>query len=1161
MKPEHPSASRTDPFKHLTLALLLGAGLGAGSAQAQTILDVGGADTIGTDVLTTAAGVAKVPIGGVNWSANGGAGIKYSTLKSPVLVVPTTGSVILRFTHRYNFETGWDGGAVYVSVNGAPATYLAGTAFAANGYVSDLSVEGSTVFTGGEKVFTGMSTDYGVPTLIESVADLGNLSANDTVAVEFRGGWDDATAATPAPNWEIGSVRITDSAATTILNADFTANGPSGFTVTSDAGLAGPWTYLKPVNRFEIDAATLAADRYAPSVPGSVIDLNGARLAVARLSGSLSAGQTYSLFDLSGGTTLAGTYETLSLPPGTWNTSNLAVNGTITLVIPAAPIFEPFADGNATLTGNTPGAGLSGTWDSSATVVSGSLNYGALALGTGNKVSAKNQYGGVSVGTTLSDAGLLADGKELWFSALIQTGGDIATNGDLGFVLGTDRIGSGNNIPILNNGQAMGVRFKNNLIRAAHWSPTILQSTGPAAAPNTLYLIVGKFIWGDASDTIEIYNVGPDLALGSPVSTYTTASNVDQSLFDTISFGSKDATPGHYIDEIRLGASVADVLPSNPAAPTLASADIVDNKSGGPILESETLVYTLTFSENINGATVDATDFENGGTAPITINNVTTTSNQVLVTVTPTFPGATGTLRLRVKAGAVIEDFSATPLATASPIADDTEITVNADSVPPTVVSITSPVAATPIYGLPTIPYTVTFDKYFMDDATVTVADFSNFGTASITVDSVTRVSTGTVPAVYLVQVTATTPGTVQLRLSGTVGDAMGNSVVVPVDDDTIYTLASPEPAKETITLDKFVSAYIAGTTKTFTFDASASDKLVVIVSGEHNFGGNTSGNVKTITYDGVSLTKAVEQNPVSATLQTTSDLWYMDNPGVNHTAGQLVITVEGNGNNYVHAALALSGTAPGFGGASAITIGSPSVNMLVSSPNSMAISWLTLGGSGNTAGTATTVQANSPAGATTFGGVATGGNYAGHVLARSSGLPVGVNTFSFGTALTDVLCLAAEFLAADKPAGTGYGTWAQGPFAAPLGDTSPSLDFDAGGLATGVEWVVGGDPTVGSDDLGRMPTFNNSDPNNLVFTFKRRDAAQADPNTTIAVQYGTDLSADGWTTATDGVNGVTIDATNVPEAGFHTVVVSIPKALAPGGRLFARLKVAVATP
>ena len=86
---------------------------------------------------------------------------------------------------------------------------------------------------------------------------------------------------------------------------------------------------------------------------------------------------------------------------------------------------------------------------------------------TGNKVSSSNTYGGVSVGTTLSDAGLLDDGASLWFSVLVQTGSDIATNGDFGFVFGTDRIGSGNNIPVANSGQALGFTFKNNQLRAS----------------------------------------------------------------------------------------------------------------------------------------------------------------------------------------------------------------------------------------------------------------------------------------------------------------------------------------------------------------------------------------------------------------------------------------------------------------------------------------------------------------------------------------------------------------------------------------------------------------------------------------------------------------------------------------------------------------------
>jgi len=141
--------------------------------------------------------------------------------------------------------------------------------------------------------------------------------------------------------------------------------------------------------------------------------------------------------------------------------------------------------------------------------------------------------------------------------------------------------------------------------------------------------------------------------------------------------------------------------------------------------------------------------------------------------------------------------------------------------------------------------------------------------------------------------------------------------------------------------------------------------------------------------------------------------------------------------------------------------------------------------------------------------------------------------------------------------AGNPFDIWAAG-FAG-LTNPAPTLDFDAGGLATGIEWVLGGDPTNPADDATIAPTFNNSDPDSFVFTFNRRDDAENDPNTTIVVEYGSDLS--GWDPATDGVDGVTIDDTAVPQAGFRTVVVSIPKTLAAGNKLFARLSIEVATP
>lgn len=139
---------------------------------------------------------------------------------------------------------------------------------------------------------------------------------------------------------------------------------------------------------------------------------------------------------------------------------------------------------------------------------------------------------------------------------------------------------------------------------------------------------------------------------------------------------------------------------------------------------------------------------------------------------------------------------------------------------------------------------------------------------------------------------------------------------------------------------------------------------------------------------------------------------------------------------------------------------------------------------------------------------------------------------------------------------GNPYAVWAAGPFSKALANPAANVDFDNGGMATGIEWALGGDPTDGGDDAGLAPVIDNSDPDKFVFIFDRSDAAAADANTSIVVEYGSALG--GWTGASDGVNGVGIDASAVPAAGFHTVVVSIPKSLAAGGKLFARLKVVV---
>ena len=132
------------------------------------------------------------------------------------------------------------------------------------------------------------------------------------------------------------------------------------------------------------------------------------------------------------------------------------------------------------------------------------------------------------------------------------------------------------------------------------------------------------------------------------------------------------------------------------------------------------------------------------------------------------------------------------------------------------------------------------------------------------------------------------------------------------------------------------------------------------------------------------------------------------------------------------------------------------------------------------------------------------------------------------------------------------YTTWVSG-FTG-LTDTSTTLDFDGGSLESGMEYVLGGDPTDASDDISVAPTSSYTG-SALEFEFRRTDTANDDSNTTIVVEYGSDLS--GWTTAEHDTDGVSITVTDDHYAtGVDRVVVSLPDSLAVEGKIFARLKV-----
>jgi hypothetical protein len=135
-----------------------------------------------------------------------------------------------------------------------------------------------------------------------------------------------------------------------------------------------------------------------------------------------------------------------------------------------------------------------------------------------------------------------------------------------------------------------------------------------------------------------------------------------------------------------------------------------------------------------------------------------------------------------------------------------------------------------------------------------------------------------------------------------------------------------------------------------------------------------------------------------------------------------------------------------------------------------------------------------------------------------------------------------------------------------PFGDWAGGAAFDADtnndSVANGLAWVLGAaDPNT--DATGLLPTFSaTSDPDFVIYTFRRKDDANGDPNTQIAVEYGT---GEGWTEATHDGTDIFITETNnfystVP--GIDKVVVKLRKsALSSDGNLFVRLKVVPAAP
>ncbi|MCX6878533.1 MAG: Ig-like domain-containing protein, partial [Verrucomicrobia bacterium] len=286
------------------------------------------------------------------------------------------------------------------------------------------------------------------------------------------------------------------------------------------------------------------------------------------------------------------------------------------------------------------------------------------------------------------------------------------------------------------------------------------------------------------------------------------------------------------------------------AAPSLASHAIVDDHGGGPVATGTLVTYTVTFSHDMDASTISADDFGNAGTAGVSIGTVTETAPTSGVFTVPVTPTTTGILQLQVNAGAILNDADGIPLNTTSAIADDTTLTVATpgDTTPPTLTSIADDKSGGPAERNALVTYTVTFDEA-MDPSTISAADFSNAGTAAVTIDTATQ----TAPAVFSVPVTPTTTGTLQLQVNAgaELKDLAANALVTTsaIPDDTTLAVNDTIPPTLTSIVDDKSGATIApNTLVTYTVTFSEGMDAGTVSDADFGNAGTAAVTIGTVT-------------------------------------------------------------------------------------------------------------------------------------------------------------------------------------------------------------------------------------------------------------------------------------------------------------------------
>jgi autotransporter-associated beta strand protein/T5SS/PEP-CTERM-associated repeat protein len=141
------------------------------------------------------------------------------------------------------------------------------------------------------------------------------------------------------------------------------------------------------------------------------------------------------------------------------------------------------------------------------------------------------------------------------------------------------------------------------------------------------------------------------------------------------------------------------------------------------------------------------------------------------------------------------------------------------------------------------------------------------------------------------------------------------------------------------------------------------------------------------------------------------------------------------------------------------------------------------------------------------------------------------------------------------SPPVNAYLAWSTTTYGLSGGNAAFDFDYDKDGIPNGMEWILGGNPTV-NDNSSILPAVTGTATGGLTLVFNRATASISE--TTLTVQWNTDLNST-W-------NSIPIGAVDVGPSGINPTVdidapsvgkvtVNIPAGNAVGDRIFARLK------